>query len=350
MNRIRKQVWLAVGAVIILILLLLFWPRSNAPLAGNQPLGSPTNEQASIQSPVKTARIETRGVPQTYPTSPVSNTAQRQAEEAEKKELWRTPIVFFGKVVDENNQPITGVHIDYGANTLDETLTSEARNEGSTTSDTTGLFKISGIRGRSFVLELSRLGYYNSVSNPPAFDYADELKIGNSVPDTKERAMLFHMHSKGNPVALIERSGGLHAPPDGTTMDFPLRGKTRSEIICHLQAQAWKGASDPQSGRYDWRIKISLPEGGILESTSEFDFVAPASGYERSMEISVSKDDPDWKTMMRRKFFFKLPNYFMRGEVNIDVYHDLYFSMKYFVNPDGSSNLENDPSRPFSEP
>lgn len=268
----------------------------------------------------------------------------------ETKMLWRTPIIFFGRVFDESNQPVAAVHVSYGANSANEQLTEEVRNEGVVTSDARGMFKISGIRGRSFVLELSHPAYYASSSNPPGFDYAGELNNGSGVPDTEDKAMVFYMHHKGNPTALIERRGGLHKSADGATMDFPLRGKTRAEIIGQLQVQGWKGEPDPQSGHYDWKVKITMPGGGVLESTNEFAFVAPETGYQQTLEVSESKDDPNWKASTGKTLFFKLPNYFARGQANIDLFHDLYFSMQYFVNPDGSTNLENDPNQPFHEP
>lgn len=346
MNRKKKQVLFALVVAVILILLWHFRPRSSSPsVEAEQVPPMQTNEPVSVRQPVQQSQVSSTPAANTAPppqlSSQASVAAQRKAEMMENKLLWRTPIVFFGKVVDESNHPIAGVHVSFGANTADEQLTKEVRNEGATTSDARGIFEISGITGRSFVLELSHPGYYSSSTNPPGYDYADELRTGNGVPDTEDKAMLFYMHHKGNPVALIDRRGGLHKPADGTTMDFPLRGKTQGEIIGQLQAQAWKGEPDPQNdNHYDWKVKITVPGGGVMASSNEFGFIAPESGYQQTLEIGMSKDDPNWKPGVNEKLFFKLPNYFARGQADIDLYHDFYFVMHYFVNPDGSPNLE----------
>lgn len=354
MNQRRNQILFLAVAVAILVLVWLFHRRP----AVTPPAPAQTEAQADSAAPVEQPARQSQPVANLKPSAVVSTAPSNQSSPAEDprqremtmtKMLWRTPIVFFGKVLDESNQPVAGVHVSYGANSANEQLTQEVRNEGEATSDARGVFKIAGIRGRSFVLELSHPAYYTSSSNPPGFDYAGELNSGNSVPDTEDKAMVFYMHHKGNPTALIERRGGLHKPPDGTTMEFPLRGKTRAEIIGQLQVQGWKGEPDPQSGHYDWKVRITLPSGGALESTNEFAFVAPETGYQQTLEINESKDDPNWKASADKAFFFKLPNYFARGQANIDLFHDLYFSMQYFVNPDGSANLENDPSQPFQE-
>jgi protocatechuate 3,4-dioxygenase beta subunit len=356
MSSKRRHTLLGLAALTIFILLWLLRPQpSPVPTPGQAETQEPQkpDERVSARRP-SDKRESSRGeAQQPSPTAPNRESqADREREMLETKMLWRTPIIFFGRVVDESNQPIAGVHVSYGANTADEQLTKEVRNEGATTSDARGIFEISGIRGRSFVLELSHPAYYNCESNPPGFDYAGELKSGNGVPDTEEKAMLFHMHSKGDPVALIERRGGLHKPADGTNLDFPLRGQTRSEIIGQLQVQAWKGEPDAQNnGRYDWRVRISVVgSGGVLDSTNEFAFVAPETGYRQTLEIFMSKHDLNWKPSVNKTLFFKLPNYFARGQANVDLYHDFYFSMQYFVNPDGSRNLENDPNQPFHEP
>jgi hypothetical protein len=353
----RKQFYI-LGALVA-VTILLFWhfrqQLSAPPLEAAQTPQIVTNEAVSIKA--ADIKSPTSSAPTTTVASPRSGVSQtltaqqRQAEMNKFRMLWRTPIVFYGKIIDESNQPIAGVHISYGANSLDALLLQEVRNEGTTSTDSRGIFKISGIRGRSFVFELSHPSYYNCSTNPSDYGYADQLETGNGVPDTEDKAMLFYMHHKGNPVALIKRGGGMHTPADGTVMDVPFRGKRRDDTIGRLQGQAWKGEADPlKDGRYDWKVIITVPGGGIMESSDEFAFVAPESGYQQSFEIRMSKDNPSWKSGFNKKFFFKLPNYFARGQIDVDLFHDFYFSMDYFVNPDGSANLENDPTQSFQEP
>ena len=56
--------------------------------------------------------------------------------------------------------------------------------------------------------------------------------------------------------------------------------------------------------------------------------------------MDVLKANPQWQSQTSKKFFIRLPNYNIRANAHIDVYHDLFFSLDYFVNPDGSTNLE----------
>ncbi|MBL9136735.1 MAG: hypothetical protein JNK85_12735, partial [Verrucomicrobiales bacterium] len=168
------------------------------------------------------------------------------------KMLWRTPIVYFGKIVDENRCPIAGVRITYEASSVDEGLRVEVRNEGTVTSDGEGIFEISGIMGRNLSLELFHPLYYVGESNSNGIDYAGELRSGNKVPDSKERATIFVMQRKGTPVALIHRRGGFHRAADGGIGELALIGQSRQSTIGRLQLQAWKSSSDKKNRRFDW--------------------------------------------------------------------------------------------------
>jgi hypothetical protein len=57
--------------------------------------------------------------------------------------LWRGPIVYYGKVVDERGNPIQGAQASYTANSLDNTL-QEIEHKGTAISDERGVVKVEG--------------------------------------------------------------------------------------------------------------------------------------------------------------------------------------------------------------
>lgn len=351
MSRTFKKLLAALVLIIALSLLLLSRRHRLSPVM-REPgeTNAPNRNEELAPARKETSGAALTGTPSRREIEEIRAQAEQHRRDSQREmELWRSPLLYFGKVVDENGVPIPGVQVSYGANSLNETG-QETYRKGTVTTDARGIFKIDGIPGIGLMLQLSHPRYYSYADNSTGFDKRSTPKSGY-FSDTEEKAQVFRMHGKGQPVPLISREGGLHKPADGTTMDFPLRGRTRAEIIGHLQAQAWKGDPDPQNnGHYDWKLRIAVPDGGVLQSTNEFAFAAPESGYEQILEISMSKDDPNWKPTTSKALFLKLPNYFARANANIDLYHDFYFSMQYFVNPNGSSNLENDPTQQIKEP
>jgi hypothetical protein len=270
-------------------------------------------------------------------------------DDQQELELWQSPLLYYGKVVDEKGVPIAGVQVSYGVNSLNDAR-EELYSTGTVATDGRGVFKVDGIRGVGLMLQLSHPRYYPYPDNSTGFDKRS-VPISGYFSDTEQKAQLFRMHSKGRPVPLVFRQGGMHTPADGTSATFPLRGTTRAAIIGQGQIQGWKGTPDPQNdGRYDWKVSITVPSGGVLESTNYFEFVAPETGYQQTLEIGMPKDDSNWQSHLEKRLFFRFPNYFVRANVSVDMFHDCFFAMDYFVNPNGSANLEDDGSHPFQEP
>jgi hypothetical protein len=350
MNRKRSFVLLLLASSILVIIWLVRFEGNQ----GRQPIPmqlQASNQQITVPPQTQEAsQASRRGLGPGAAINPQLPGQQQSNKIREYISLWRTPLLFYGKVIDDAGKPISGVKVSYSANSIDVTLTKDEYNQGIVTTDERGIFQINGIRGIGFILHLEHPDYYAYAANRNGFDIRSHPSDG-IIPDSLEHAQVFRMHRKGKPVALIKRNGGLHAPADGTTINFPIRGKSRREIIGEVRAQGWKGAPDPQKeNHFDWKVKISVPEGGVLATSKEFAFIAPETGYEQTLEIHMSKDDPNWRSNVKQKLSFKVPNYFIRAGASIDLYHDFYFSMYYYLNPDGSRNLENDPALPLSEP
>lgn len=247
--------------------------------------------------------------------------------------LWHTPLRFYGKVVDESNQAIAGVQISYSGNAVDESLTKEIRNNGSVVTDQKGAFKIEGLYGIGLLFELSHPDYYPYPDNSTGFDVRSPPRDG--VTGTSEaEPQIFRMHSKGQPVSLIYRTGGFHAANNGTIANYPLRGRTRAEVLGQLQIQGWTGLRT-ETNNYDWRVRLALPNGGIVESTNYFDFVAPETGYAGALNFEVGGNESLSKT-----FFLSLPAGYIRFKLLIIMRKDMFVTADYYFNPDGSRNLE----------
>ena len=148
------------------------------------------------------------------------------------------------------------------------------------------------------------------------------------MPNTEDTALVFRMHSKGHPVPLIFRSGGFHAPNDGSIANFPLRGNTRAEILGQLQVQGWSGIRS-DTNPYDWKVQLTMPEGGIIESTNYFDFLAPETGYSESVDFQVSGSE-----MARKQYFLKLPSGYVRFKLEVIMGKDMFVSGDYYYNPE----------------
>jgi hypothetical protein len=249
--------------------------------------------------------------------------------------LWRTPLLYYGKVLDESNQPISGVRVSYGGNAVDIFGTKETRNQGFVTTDERGIFKIDGLFGIGLMFQLSHPNYYPYPDNSTGFDVRSRPRDG-IVEDSEEHARIFRMHSKGHPVHLVHWRGGFHAPNNGSIASFPLRGATHDEVLGQLQIKSWSGLRS-QNAPYDWKVELTVPNGGIIGTTDYFDFVAPSTGYSDRVDFEVSGSEN-----MRQTYFVKLPAGYLRFKLEVIMGKDMFVTGDYYFNPDGSSNLESD--------
>jgi hypothetical protein len=314
-------------------LLWLFWPKHPQTM---QEEPAVTNSVFIARSNVATVQTNASLPIQAPAIAPQSAQPQPYAAKqavANYISAWRTPLLYYGKVVDESNRPISGVVVSYSGNSVNESLTAETRNQGSVTTDQRGIFKIDGLYGIGLMLQLSHPDYYPYPDNSTGFDVRSPPKDG-IVEDSEANARIFRMHSKGNPVALIHRSGGLHGPNDGEIMVFPLRGSSHSQILGELQIQGWSGLR-ADGNSYDWKVQINAPSGGIIETTDYFDFVAPDGGYSTTTTFEVGGSEDARKT-----YFLKVPAGYIRFTLQVIMGKDMFVTGDYYFNPDGSQNLE----------
>ena len=148
----------------VILCLLLFALRKPGPAVGphddsvsspiviNEPASADIAHVAELTSTQIVALVQERS-------------KQREIEEENSKDEWRTPIVFYGKVVDEKNAPVPKTTVDFSCNDLSANGTSNYH----TTSDAEGLFSISGISGKLLVVNVTKPGYYTSRADDDSF-------------------------------------------------------------------------------------------------------------------------------------------------------------------------------------
>jgi hypothetical protein len=259
------------------------------------------------------------------------------------KDEWRSPIKFYGKIIDESNAAVSGARIDFSCNDLSPTGTSFYN----TTSDGEGLFSISGISGKLLTVSVLKNGYIASKRDNGSFYYSGQNV--NFTPDVAN-PVVFHLRKKGDPAQLIHVQAalgggkGFRIPKDGTPITISLvTGLIASKGTGDLQVECWTGDEQKKRGqKYDWKCRITVPNGGILGYAEEFPFTAPLEGYQPSDEISMlASAGKDWGRSARRNYFAKLANgNYARINFEMIAGGNHFFTVESFLNPSGSRNLE----------
>jgi hypothetical protein len=261
-------------------------------------------------------------------------------------EEWRTPIEFYGKVVDENERPISGATVVFGINDLSSEGYSELKKE----SDVEGLFSLAGAEGKHTSVRVFMNGYYASASNRTSFTYAGDNQ--NFVP-IAHQPVVFHLRKAGPAEPLITMKRSFRIPRDGTPVEIDLiQGKSVPGGSGHLRVACWTEDKGKKSGeKYDWRCHISIPGGGLQISTNEFAFRAPDDGYQQVSEINMPATAAQWSSDVEVSFFVKLPgSKFGRMTFAMIAGGDHFCLIESALNPSGSRNVEFNPAVQPKEP
>lgn len=261
------------------------------------------------------------------------------------QDQWRTPIDFYGKVVDEITNPVANAEVHF----VWTDLSPEGSSEKQTTSDANGLFRLTSVAGKNLIVQVSKQGYYAYVPSGLSFNYAGEAQ--NFIPDSGN-PVLFRLKQKGRAESLVHIAGpGLRTmrdfllTTDGRPVTISLTdGNPKPEGESDLQIEFW--TSPPQSGsrKFPWSCRISVPGGGLLPTAELFPFLAPESGYLQAEEYTADPNSDQWNARYEKTFYVKQRN----GEyarVRIRVHasdNQPYFGIESYLNPTGSQNLEFD--------
>ena len=148
-------------------------------------------------------------------------------------------------VVDESNNPVARADISFDCNDLSEKGTSFYKR----TSDGSGMFSLTEVRGEGITVHISKDGYYTSRRDRDNFEYAQN-GTNNFIPDAGN-LIVFHLRKKKPGELLIEKD----FPPgigqiwqlqhNGTPIELDLlNGAQVSAGSGQLKLELWRDISD----------------------------------------------------------------------------------------------------------
>jgi hypothetical protein len=349
-----RKILSVVAFVAILVVLYLFWTRTkHEPIAvapSPKSAAQPSAPQSTASSPPKDA--QGRLLPVASPGATPGKESRETSPEAVKRFMgaYLASISFYGKVVDERGNPIEGAVAKLVA--VDRPFSDGTSYEK--TSDAQGLFSITGIHGAGLVVSVTKAGYYRTDQSTGSVSYG-------KLPTSDERAIpkpeapaIFVLRKMGESVPLVHlESKGVRIVEDGTPVEVDLatgaQNRGGSETV---RVEVWSdNPTYGAQGPYGWKARVSVPGGGLIERTGEFDFEAPADGYVPTFETSMAQNAERWRNGFERQFFARLSDgHFARFTINLKT-GGLFFTLESFLNPTpGNRNLEFDPQKAVVSP
>jgi hypothetical protein len=258
-------------------------------------------------------------------------------------------ISFWGKVVDQDNNPLPGAKVslalDYGL-AISPTEGGLRRTNLALQTDQNGSFAVSNLQGHGFdIKSIEKDGYKLSERVSRSYSYSWSANIFH--PD-QQNPVIFRMWKKLGSEALISGDDFYGVNPDGRayTIDLLTRKKFEGvgmtgDIIVRIKRPP---ELKPRT-KFDWSYSVEAVDGGILQTNDEFTYRAPESGYRDRYEYVASASSTNWTPELRdQEFYVKSRNGQVFGTLVVKVIPEYnqqsVFAIQYSVNPSGSRNLE----------
>ncbi len=247
---------------------------------------------------------------------------------------------FWGKVVDQDGQAISGVQIVLQVRHWHYNPPADLDSDFpkyEMTTDADGKFKLSGVTGDVLELESMQKNNYRLSPRTPH-------SLGTS-GGSLEQPVIFKMWKEGAKQLLVTGShvfgidlGKIY------TLDLIQGEKFVGETVGDLRVSITRASDAKPREKYQWSFSIEAIGGGLLESDDEFMYLAPESGYEPKIEMQLDPDNSDWKGEITKQFFIRARNGQVYGRVQVTIY-SIYnvhsaIEVNYAINPNGSRNLQ----------
>jgi carboxypeptidase family protein len=303
----------------------------------------PETERSTPRAFSAAPRLGPIASPDASPMTSASTTNRTSVETQQRKfvNAFNSPITFFGQVVDQNGAPVVEANVQLSAN---DSAFGGKPSQYTLKADASGRFSISGIKGITLAVEVSKPGYHvippadNRVTSSGIFNYGLSSSRGKHQPD-RDNPVRFLLH-KAAPNESLYRlaSRDYRIAQNGSPLVISLDRAGTHQVVL----RCWSNRLENQE-RYDWRAEIVPINGGLL-GRGEMSFEAPADGYgsKDSIEMPASLPRERWDSSIERSYFlFFDDGFFGSAKVQIHSSGDQFVTWESSLNTTrGSRNLE----------
>ena len=264
----------------------------------------------------------------------------------DNKADWKTPIVFYGRIVDERGTAVPNARIQFEWTDL----SSKGSSHADAVADNNGSFVFRDVQGKRLEVSVSKDGYYASYGmSKRSFEFSNPGEEIYYEPDSNN-PIVFRLHKKGVGEKMITKSVKIALPGDGSGASVDLDTGHVLAASGTLRVQTWKPSPPkPMSPHYDWKAALRISSGGFADAPEKFAFEAPKNGYKESIELVMPADAATWNVGIEKDLYFLYGNPPKYGLLHFQTYaNSQYVFITYVVNPSGSRNLESSESQTIS--
>lgn len=336
--------------IALAVRLLLWWRASESGPGSNVPRRESSTPAPTVhKSPAAQEEVSNEDLARTPWNGPDEYKRRMIATVRDSARQANQPIEFYGKVLDQDDNPIAGVKVKIGVRWTQELplpgTSKDVFNRFELLTDDQGLFVLTNTKGSLLGIDaLEKDGYESAPSATRQSYWYWALTADRKYTPDSHLPEIFRMWRKRGAEHLLEKSKSVPMSANGAAVYFDLRTGEKVSSGGDLRVTITRAPQQIGHGQkgFDWTVMASVEDGGLAPTNAEQPYYAPESGYQPTFELHMPAAAPQWAANVTRVFFLKLKdgNY---GRITLEFYPGFYepgVSFHSFINPSGGRNLE----------
>jgi hypothetical protein len=254
---------------------------------------------------------------------------------------WKTPIEFYGKVVDQFSNPVANAEIVLNWTTVVGPIPDPKK---TIYADEDGRFAVNGIQGNGITITADKEGYRSTRDSHQSFEYAKFYRDNFHFPDPNN-PVVFHLHKMLGSEPMYQFELDSKMSPNGVPLELDVvRGRLQDDGDFAFSIRV--GSRHDEKGP-DYSVTLHALKGAAFAPTTEaFPYTAPETGYQTETTISQMASNVNYGLVQKLQFYARTQDgkYGMVwAEVSLSRFgDDVNFNSTVRYNPSGSRNLEFD--------
>jgi hypothetical protein len=350
------RAWLLFSALLVVMLLIYYFIRhpTNTGVISSETakVGSSSASGIVTATNVLKENISKTQATTFRPTNttPIINDHQKTNEIRQYMESQNKAILFYGRVVDQDENPISDVKVKVEVRHIKVIVPAPWGDEDQIIpiekeTDSTGHFEVNGVTGDSLtIIFVEKEGYRLSPKLENTYGYGG---VPNPFQPDPQNPVIIKMWKLGEPANLISHQTLFGFQPDGRVYTLDLLADQKIASVSangDLRVQFQRQSVLKPKEEYPWILGISAVNGGLIETTDEFEYLAPENGYQPQVSFRTNSISPKAMPDLIKDFYFTSRNGQVYGVMSLQIFSDYNGQSAILVNsrvnPNGSRNLQ----------
>ena len=315
----KNRSWI-IGAAILVVVVVAWGLLSQQPAPSPQPSTPPANATNNAPAPSSPTASTPATPPPVIPHKPDLPPGQNKEDSMSKvlSTLNDQPIVFYGKLIDQNNDPVEGATVT-GSVLISTKFMDQRKEDHTTTTGSNGLFQFEGLHGMSMGIWFKKEGY-EFTSNNTSFTYSAMYQDKERHHPDANAPVIFKIWKLQGPQQLVKIGANAYLPCDGSSASFDLISHRRVTDGGDITVSIIRNPVNLQGAKqFDWKAVLQVNNGGIVAESDQYANEAPTDGYQSQLIIDMPQSATPWTADFHRTYYLKMRGG-QYGRVTLGIY------------------------------